>query len=76
MVSIEQAGAPKLSPAVNAEQDHVLGQANAPITLVEYGDFECPFCGRSYPAVRRIRGELVPAGTEWTVCLDNDSACL
>jgi protein-disulfide isomerase len=47
-----------LSLPVNAEQDHVLGQATAPITLVEYGDFECPFCGRSYPAVRRIRAEL------------------
>src|SRR3954449_9190978 len=58
MVSMQQAGAPRLTPAVNAEQDHVLGQANAPMTLVEYGDFECPFCGRSYPAVRRIRGEL------------------
>jgi protein-disulfide isomerase len=55
---MEQADAPKLSPPVRADQDHVLGQANAPITLVEYGDFECPFCGRSYPAVRRIRGEL------------------
>jgi protein-disulfide isomerase len=50
--------APKLNPPVNPEQDHVVGQATAPITLVEYGDFECPFCGRSYPAVRRIRGEL------------------
>src|SRR5215470_9806473 len=58
MVSLEQAGAPKLSPPVSAEQDHVVGQANAPITLVEYGDFECPFCGRSYPAVHRLRGEL------------------
>jgi len=50
--------APKLSSPVDPEQDHVAGPANAPITLVEYGDFECPFCGRSYPAVRRIRGEL------------------
>jgi protein-disulfide isomerase len=43
---------------VAAAEDHILGPANAPITLVEYGDFECPFCGRSYPAVRRIRSEL------------------
>jgi protein-disulfide isomerase len=55
---MERGGGPKLNPPVNGEQDHVLGQADAPITLVEYGDFECPFCGRSYPAVRRIRGEL------------------
>jgi protein-disulfide isomerase len=47
-----------LDPAVNAERDHILGPADAPVTLVEYGDFECPFCGRSYPAVKQIRREL------------------
>jgi protein-disulfide isomerase len=47
-----------LDPAVNAERDHILGPADAPVTLVEYGDFECPFCGRSYPAVQQIRREL------------------
>jgi len=49
---------PNLNTPVNAEQDHIVGPANAPVTLVEYGDFECPFCGRSYPAVRRLRAEL------------------
>jgi protein-disulfide isomerase len=47
-----------LDAAVNAERDHILGPADAPVTLVEYGDFECPFCGRSYPAVQQIRREL------------------
>src|SRR5438128_9734611 len=47
-----------LDPAVNAERDHILGPADAPVTLVEYGDFECPFCARSYPAVKQIRREL------------------
>jgi formate-nitrite transporter family protein len=55
---MDPGNAAKLTAPVNAEQDHVLGPANAPVTLVEYGDFECPFCGRSYPAVRRLRGEL------------------
>jgi protein-disulfide isomerase len=36
-------------------RDHALGSDDAPITLVEYGDFECPFCARSYPAVKRLR---------------------
>jgi protein-disulfide isomerase len=35
--------------------DHTLGSPDAPVTLVEYGDFECPFCGRSYPAVKALR---------------------
>jgi formate-nitrite transporter family protein len=35
--------------------DHALGSANALVTLVEYGDFECPFCARSYPAVKALR---------------------
>jgi protein-disulfide isomerase len=35
--------------------DHVRGSVNAPITLVEYGDYECPQCGLAHPIVRRVR---------------------
>jgi protein-disulfide isomerase len=35
--------------------DHVIGPPNAPVTLVEYGDFECPHCGTAYPIIERIR---------------------
>jgi protein-disulfide isomerase len=34
--------------------DHVRGPDNATITLVEYGDYECPYCGRAYPIVEEL----------------------
>jgi formate-nitrite transporter family protein len=40
------------------DADHALGQADASVTLVEYGDFECPFCGMAYPDLKQIRGRL------------------
>jgi protein-disulfide isomerase len=35
--------------------DHAQGQPTAPVTLIEYGDFECPYCGRAYPVVKELR---------------------
>lgn len=37
-----------------SEDDHVFGNPDAPVTIIEYSDFECPFCERFHPTVQRI----------------------
>ena len=39
---------------VDPERDHIRGPLEAPVTLVEYGDFECPYCGQAEPVVREL----------------------
>ena len=39
-------------------RDHSVGPADAPVTLVEYGDYECPYCGRAFPIVHEVRRRL------------------
>jgi Na+/H+ antiporter NhaA len=39
---------------VDPERDHMRGPVDAPVTIVEYGDFECPYCGQAEPVVREL----------------------
>src|SRR5918999_3163090 len=43
-----------LVPAVDPARDHVRGAPAAAVTLVEYGDFQCPYCGDAYPVVHEL----------------------
>jgi protein-disulfide isomerase len=44
----------KLTIPVNIGSDHIRGSINAPITIVEYGDYECPYTGMAYPIIKEI----------------------
>src|SRR5215210_7587961 len=47
----------RLTPPLRPE-DHVEGPADAPLELVMYGDFQCPFCTAAQPILRRVRDRL------------------
>jgi protein-disulfide isomerase len=47
-----------LAVPVDLERDHYRGPADAPVTLVEYGDFECPYCGQAEPIVRELLADF------------------
>jgi hypothetical protein len=54
-----------LSAPVDSDRDHIRGRDDAPVTVVEYGDFECPYCGRAEPIVRKLLADFGDVRYVW-----------
>ena len=54
-----------LAVPVDPARDHLRGPADAVVTIVEYGDFECPYCGRAEPIVRELLADFLDIRYVW-----------
>jgi protein-disulfide isomerase len=48
-----------VKPSPIVEHDHIDGPADAPVTLIEYGDYECPYCVKAFPVLEQVRQTFV-----------------
>ena len=54
-----------LAVPVDPDRDHIRGPREAAVTLVEYGDLECPYCGRAEPVVREVLSDFTDVRYVW-----------
>jgi len=54
-----------LTVPVDPDRDHIRGPASSPVTVVEYGDFECPYCGQAEPIVRQLLAQFGDVRYVW-----------
>jgi protein-disulfide isomerase len=54
-----------LAAPVDSARDHIRGPEAAPVTLVEYGDFECPYCGQAESVIRELLGDFGDVRYVW-----------
>jgi len=54
-----------LADPVDPERDHIRGPVDAPVTVLEYGDFECPFCGQAEPVLRELLRDFGDVAYVW-----------
>ena len=54
-----------LADPVDPERDHIRGPADAPVTVLEYGDFECPYCGQAEPVLRELLRDFGDVAYVW-----------
>jgi protein-disulfide isomerase len=54
-----------LAAPVDPERDHARGPKDAPVTLVEYGDFQCPYCGQAESVVRELLSDFGDVRYVW-----------
>jgi protein-disulfide isomerase len=54
-----------LADPVDPERDHIRGPVDAPVTVLEYGDFECPYCGQAEPVLRELLREHGEVAYVW-----------
>ena len=47
-----------LTLPVSEDRDHIQGPAKAAVTLLEYGDYECPYCGAAYPIIKEVQERM------------------